>query len=34
VVLCGSGYRSSIAASLLQKSGITGFRDLTGGMQA
>jgi hydroxyacylglutathione hydrolase len=33
-VVCMSGYRSSIAASLLQQNGITNFRDLVGGMEA
>jgi hydroxyacylglutathione hydrolase len=34
VIHCGSGYRSAIAASVLEKSGITGFYDLAGGMDA
>ena len=34
VVHCGSGYRSSIAAGLLQNAGVTRFRDLVGGWKA
>jgi rhodanese-related sulfurtransferase/glyoxylase-like metal-dependent hydrolase (beta-lactamase superfamily II) len=34
VTHCASGYRSSIAASLLLREGITGVRDLPGGMGA
>ena len=34
VVMCGSGYRSTIAASVLERAGITGVRNLNGGMQA
>ncbi|QBQ55097.1 MBL fold metallo-hydrolase [Nitrosococcus wardiae] len=34
VVHCGSGYRSSIAASLMQKHGITNLWDLVGGFGA
>ncbi|MCZ6689128.1 MAG: MBL fold metallo-hydrolase [Planctomycetota bacterium] len=34
VVHCESGYRSSIAASLLQKAGVAGFFDLAGGLEA
>lgn len=34
VVICGSGYRSSFAASLLQGRGVTGLRNVAGGMTA
>ena len=34
VVVCGSGYRSSIAASLLEHSGRTGLCSMAGGMAA
>ena len=34
VVHCASGYRSSIAASLLERRGVTGLMDLSGGFQA
>jgi hydroxyacylglutathione hydrolase len=34
VVTCGSGYRSSIAVSLLEAHGIEGLSDLVGGMAA
>ena len=34
VVHCGSGYRSSIAASLLEKQGFTRVIDLVGGFNA
>lgn len=34
VAVCGSGYRSSIAASLLLREGRTGVSDLVGGMDA
>ncbi|WP_447969761.1 MBL fold metallo-hydrolase [Nitrospira sp. M1] len=34
VVHCASGYRSSIAASLLEKHGITNVMDLVGGIEA
>jgi rhodanese-related sulfurtransferase/glyoxylase-like metal-dependent hydrolase (beta-lactamase superfamily II) len=34
VVFCAGGYRSSIAASLLQKNGYTRLTELTGGMAA
>ena len=33
-VICGSGYRSSIAASILEKSGLKNLRNVTGGMGA
>src|SRR6516162_7202728 len=33
-VLCGSGYRSSIAASLLESKGSERLTNVTGGMQA
>ncbi len=33
-VHCASGYRSSIAASLIERSGIVGLADLIGGIQA
>lgn len=34
VVVCGTGYRSSIAISLLEREGLHGARDLIGGMDA
>jgi hydroxyacylglutathione hydrolase len=34
VVVCGSGYRSSIASSLLQRDGRAQVTDLVGGMAA
>ena len=34
VVMCGSGYRSTIAASVLERAGFTGTKNLTGGMKA
>lgn len=34
VVMCGSGYRSTIAASVLQRVGFTHITNLTGGMKA
>ena len=34
VVMCGSGYRSTIAASVLERAGFTHVTNLTGGMQA
>src|SRR5690606_28654655 len=34
VVMCASGYRSAIAASLLQAGGFTNVRNLAGGMNA
>ncbi len=34
VVMCGSGYRSTIAASVLERAGFTQVTNLTGGMQA
>ncbi|MBA3644232.1 MAG: MBL fold metallo-hydrolase [Chloroflexia bacterium] len=34
VVICGSGYRSSFAASLLQGRGVPGLRNVAGGMTA
>jgi hydroxyacylglutathione hydrolase len=34
VIHCGSGYRSSIAASLLERQGIAGIADLVGGIAA
>ena len=34
VVLCAGGYRSSIAASLLERGGITEVRELAGGLAA
>jgi hydroxyacylglutathione hydrolase len=34
VVYCASGYRSGIAASLLQRAGRTGVADLVGGLEA
>ncbi len=34
VVVCGTGYRSSIAMSLLERAGAVGLRDLIGGMDA
>ncbi|MBV8953304.1 MAG: rhodanese-like domain-containing protein [Solirubrobacterales bacterium] len=34
VVHCGSGYRSAIAASLLQREGYPDVADLVGGMTA
>ena len=34
VVMCGSGYRSTIAASILARAGRTDVTNLTGGMQA
>lgn len=33
-VICGSGYRSSIAASLLQQQGVVQVKNVSGGMQA
>ncbi len=33
-VVCGSGYRSSVAASLLQARGVCGLRNVAGGMAA
>ncbi|MEO6801769.1 MAG: rhodanese-like domain-containing protein [Granulicella sp.] len=32
--MCGSGYRSSIAASLLQAAGFSSIRSMSGGMAA
>jgi len=34
VVMCGSGYRSTIAASVLERAGFTDITNLTGGMKA
>ena len=34
VVMCGSGYRSTIAASVLERAGFKHVTNLTGGMQA
>lgn len=34
VVVCGSGYRSTIAASVLERAGFTNVTNLTGGMEA
>jgi rhodanese-related sulfurtransferase len=34
VVHCAAGYRSAIAASLLQQQGFENLADLAGGMQA
>ncbi len=34
VVMCGSGYRSTIAASVLERGGFTEITNLTGGMKA
>ena len=34
VVICGSGYRSTIAASVLERAGFSGITNLTGGMKA
>jgi len=34
VVMCGSGYRSTIAASVLERAGLTDVTNLTGGMKA
>ena len=34
VVMCGSGYRSTIAASVLERAGFTEITNLTGGMKA
>ena len=34
VVMCGSGYRSTIAASVLERAGFKHITNLTGGMQA
>ena len=34
VVMCGSGYRSTIAASVLERAGFTTITNLTGGMKA
>jgi rhodanese-related sulfurtransferase len=34
VVTCGSGYRSSIAVSILEAHGVQGLSDLVGGMAA
>lgn len=34
VVMCGSGYRSTIAASVLERAGVSPVTNLTGGMQA
>ena len=34
VVFCAGGYRSSIAASLLQRAGFSRLSELTGGMAA
>jgi len=33
-IVCGSGYRSSVAASLLQGRGVPGLRNVAGGMTA
>jgi len=33
-VICGSGYRSSIAASMLQSRGYNDIENVTGGMSA
>lgn len=34
IVMCGSGYRSTIAASVLARAGVTNVTNLTGGMEA
>ena len=34
VVMCGSGYRSTIAASVLERAGLSAVTNLTGGMKA
>jgi hydroxyacylglutathione hydrolase len=34
VVLCGTGYRSTVAASLLEREGVSGVHNVTGGMAA
>jgi hydroxyacylglutathione hydrolase len=34
IAVCGSGYRSSIAASLLQMTGFGNIRSMSGGMKA
>ena len=34
VVMCGSGYRSTIAASVLERAGVENITNLTGGMKA
>jgi rhodanese-related sulfurtransferase len=34
LLYCAGGYRSSIAASLLQKAGFDGVREIAGGMAA
>lgn len=34
VVMCGSGYRSTISASVLERAGFTDIANLTGGMKA
>jgi rhodanese-related sulfurtransferase len=34
VVHCAGGYRSSIAASLLERAGLDGVRELAGGLAA
>jgi hydroxyacylglutathione hydrolase len=33
-ILCGSGYRSTVAASVLERSGLTNVVNVTGGMEA
>jgi hydroxyacylglutathione hydrolase len=33
-ILCGSGYRSTVAASVLERSGFTNVVNVTGGMEA
>ena len=34
VVMCGSGYRSTIAASVLERAGLSAVTNLSGGMKA
>jgi hydroxyacylglutathione hydrolase len=33
-VICASGYRSTVAASVLARAGVTGVTNVIGGMQA
>jgi hydroxyacylglutathione hydrolase len=33
-IVCGSGYRSTVAASVLERAGFTDFINMTGGMAA
>ena len=33
-IVCGGGYRSTVAASILERAGITNLMNVTGGMNA